>query len=268
MSEPDHSGSRRGTRHDRREQRHLSRTERVRRRYARLSDDYALVLVLIVLTLLATSLFGLKGRDSPLELVLLVVTLIVTLQASHTSERVMRRVMMVLFPLVLVVAVATEVGATRTTVAITLGVSAALAIVAPIVILRRLVHHAAITLRTILGALCVYLLIGYFFSVLYVFINNLAADGFFAQGKAAATPTNFIYFTYVTLTTVGFGDLSPAGDTGKILVITEALLGQLYLVTIVALLVGNIGRVRGRGDTSEVAGTTADDDAGASGEAG
>jgi hypothetical protein len=57
-----------------------------------------------------------------------------------------------------------------------------------------------------------------------------------------------VYFSYVTMSTVGYGDLTARGDLGRMLAVTEALLGQLYLVTIVALLVGNLGRVRRQGE--------------------
>ncbi len=51
-----------------------------------------------------------------------------------------------------------------------------------------------------------------------------------------------LYFSFTTLTTLGYGDLTPAGDVGRMLAITEALIGQVYLVTIVALIVTNLGR--------------------------
>jgi hypothetical protein len=57
---------------------------------------------------------------------------------------------------------------------------------------------------------------------------------------------DFLYFSFVTLTTVGFGDRTAAGDLGRMLAVTEALLGQLYLLTVVALVIGNIGRERDR----------------------
>ena len=53
-----------------------------------------------------------------------------------------------------------------------------------------------------------------------------------------------LYFSFVSLTTVGYGDLTPISDLGRMIAVSEALIGQLFLVTVVALVVGNIGRTR------------------------
>ena len=71
----------------------------------------------------------------------------------------------------------------------------------------------------------------------------------FSQGPyftsiAAATRSHFTYFSFVTLTTTGYGDLTPATSLGRLLAIAEALLGQLYLVSVVALVVGNVARTQ------------------------
>ena len=53
-----------------------------------------------------------------------------------------------------------------------------------------------------------------------------------------------MYFSFVTIATLGYGDLTPHGDLGQMLAATEAIIGQLYLVSAVALLIGNLGRTR------------------------
>jgi hypothetical protein len=121
-------------------------------------------------------------------------------------------------------------------------VNAMLAFVAPLVIARRLLGMATITLRTVAGALCLYLLIGVFFASVYTSLDGLAGP-FFAQTDDPALG-DFVYFSYITIATVGYGDLSPATPVGQMLAVTEALIGQLYLVAGVALVVGNIGRAR------------------------
>jgi hypothetical protein len=53
-----------------------------------------------------------------------------------------------------------------------------------------------------------------------------------------------MYFSFITIASVGYGDLTPQGGLGRALAVTEALFGEIYLVTAVAALVGNIGRAR------------------------
>ena len=92
----------------------------------------------------------------------------------------------------------------------------------------------------------VYLLVGLTYAYLYPVIAALTNQPFFAQ---TATPgaVDYVYFSYVTLTTVGFGDFTAATSVGRMIAVSEALTGQLYLVSAVALLVGNIGRTMVRG---------------------
>jgi voltage-gated potassium channel Kch len=73
---------------------------------------------------------------------------------------------------------------------------------------------------------------------------------------------DFTYFSFVTLTTVGYGDVVAAQDLTRMVAVSEALIGQLYLVSIVALVVGNIGHRRrtGGGDPDGPEGGGADGD--------
>jgi hypothetical protein len=98
-----------------------------------------------------------------------------------------------------------------------------------------------VKLQAINGVLSLYLLLGMAFAFLYGAIDNLGADAFFVSG-ADATVSRCLYFSFTTLTTVGYGDLVAASDLGRTLAIFEALLGQIYLVTVVSLLVSNLGR--------------------------
>ena len=83
-----------------------------------------------------------------------------------------------------------------------------------------------------------------FFAFVFGAVDNLGDEPFFAQG-VAATPQRCSYFSFSTLTTVGFGDLTARGDLGRTLAVLEALIGQLYLVTVVSVGVSNLApRVR------------------------
>lgn len=122
-----------------------------------------------------------------------------------------------------------------------------LVVLAPAAIVLGVVRQAraakAITVRTMFGVLCVYLLVGMAFAFAYGIIAALGNEPFFAQIDGG-TQSDFLYFSFATMTTTGYGDLTAAYDLGRSLAITEALIGQIYLVTVVALIVSNLGAAR------------------------
>jgi ion channel len=101
-----------------------------------------------------------------------------------------------------------------------------------------------ISLHTMFGVLCIYLLIGSLFAFLYAIVGSIDPDPFFAQAGSHETTKNFLYFSFVTITTVGYGDLTALTGLGRSLAIAEALTGQIYLVTVVAAIVGGLGASR------------------------
>lgn len=109
-------------------------------------------------------------------------------------------------------------------------------------VLRTLRARNQVTIEAVFGVLCLYLLLGMFFAFLYGAIGRI--DGtFFAQG-VQTTAARCLYFSFTTLTTVGYGDFTAASNLGHTLSVSEALLGQIYLVTIVSVIVGNLGSSR------------------------
>ncbi len=124
-------------------------------------------------------------------------------------------------------------------------VSLLLAAAAPVAIVHGLVAHfreqGRVTLQTMFGVLCIYLLIGSFFAFSYGVIDVLGSQPLFKQ-LGSGTNSDYLYFSFATLTTTGYGDLTAATDLGRSLAITEALIGQIYMVTVVALIVGNLSR--------------------------
>ena len=116
----------------------------------------------------------------------------------------------------------------------------------PVVIARSLWRRRLIDVKTVLGAVCIYVLLGMMFAFVYAAINGSTQGSFFVQTAHATTP-DFLYFSFVTQTTVGYGDFTAAGDLGRALAVLEALTGQLYLVTIIAVLVS---RLSGRNMTT------------------
>jgi hypothetical protein len=106
-------------------------------------------------------------------------------------------------------------------------------------VVRSLRARQAVTLEAVFGVLCVYLLVGMFFAFLYGAIDRLGGSPFFAGGEQA-TIARCLYYSFTTLTTVGYGDLTSRTNVGHTLSVSEALLGQIYLVTVVSLLVANL----------------------------
>ena len=106
-------------------------------------------------------------------------------------------------------------------------------------VIRSLRAHHQVTVQVLFGALCLYLLAGMFFAFVYAAIDQLSGDPFFTGGLDA-TPARSIYFSFTTLTTVGYGDVTAASNVGHTLAVTEALLGQIYLVTVVSVVVANL----------------------------
>jgi hypothetical protein len=112
----------------------------------------------------------------------------------------------------------------------------------PWVIARALWTRKVVDVRTVLGAVCIYVLLGMMFAFLYAAIDGLSSEPFFAQITHASVP-DFLYFSFITQTTVGYGDLTARADLGRALSVVEALAGQLYLVTVIAVLVSRLSTV-------------------------
>lgn len=116
---------------------------------------------------------------------------------------------------------------------------AILAILSPLLVLRRVLAHKVVTGQTLAGALAAYLLIAVAFNYAFSAAADIGHVDFFGADQPS---TSFMYFSLVTITTLGYGDLQPATALARYLSTTEALLGQILLVTVVARLVGLYSR--------------------------
>jgi hypothetical protein len=114
-----------------------------------------------------------------------------------------------------------------------------LAIALAVVIAAGAIAQGEVNSKSVAGAICVYMLIGLTFVFLYGVCATLGHGAFFAQG-IDGTRALRLYFSFVTLATLGYGDYTPAGDFGHLLAVVEALIGQLYLVTVVAVIVARL----------------------------
>jgi hypothetical protein len=120
--------------------------------------------------------------------------------------------------------------------AVLAAVTAAIVGITIVVIVQTLVARNVVDAATVLGALCVYLLLALLFAALHQI--GAAFDDTYLHGVSPPASGDFLYFSVMTLTTVGYGDLTPATAVGRTVAMTEALVGQLYLVSVVAAVVG------------------------------
>jgi hypothetical protein len=206
---------------------------------------------MLLLALFATFFYAGIAQPSNLQRVigtiLAAATLMLALYAAEIPPRRMRIAYAVILAFLVGVVIASVAGEGRTVIGIAALANALLIALAPpavvIGVLRNLRATRSVTVTVVAGALCLYLLLGLFFAFVYTAIQNLGGAPFFANG-AAATSDRSVYFSFVTLATVGYGDYTARTNFGHTLSVTEALLGQIYLVTVVATMVARVGQRR------------------------
>jgi voltage-gated potassium channel Kch len=105
---------------------------------------------------------------------------------------------------------------------------------------RQVLFTGSIDGNKIVGAICIYLLLGYIWSLGYLFVAEISPQAFNGLEQASWHDNFFdaLYFSFVTLTTLGYGDISPAMSVARFLVIMEAVVGMFYMSILVASLVG------------------------------
>jgi hypothetical protein len=200
----------------------------------------------VLLLILAQLVFRLAAPDQEWANFISVMLQVAILATAMVAARVPRRSARIAWTLIVTLTALSVLTLLDPTaeVGTLLPVTAGLVALTPAMVVygakRQLRAERTITLDLMFGVLSIYLLLGFAFSLAFQAIGDLGSGGFFASG-AAESPSNFLYFSFVTLTTVGYGDLSPAGGAGRAVAIALALTGQIYLVTVVAIIVSNLG---------------------------
>jgi Ion channel len=109
-------------------------------------------------------------------------------------------------------------------------------------LLADVLRKGAVTADKIYGALCVYLLIGLTWGFMFLTLEGCQPGSFlFGQGRSSGIekdPATLVYFSFVTLSTVGYGDITPLSHPARAFAFMEAIIGQIYLAVLVARLVG------------------------------
>lgn len=174
------------------------------------------------------------------QIILQAIALVLTLRLGTLSKPVVMagRVVVVLALLTALTTTVFDNGR-----GIMLFVNLVLVALAPIAILRSITRHRQITWATVVGAISIYMCIGLFFACFHQIIFEFDGQAF-VVGNGNLQPATFQYFSFITLTTVGFGDVVATSNLARTMTALEAIIGQIFLVTVVALVVGNIGRTR------------------------
>ena len=208
---------------------------------ARWADRYGLLFLLILVALVLTA-----ANTTWLKIAAVLVqggVVLFAFLAARVGRRAWR-VAIVLVPLAVILGIAGRFGDSRPAEAVAAAMNLVFPAAAIVALGRRIVMEPFVSSRTILGLLCVYLLIGMTFAATYITIAVVSGEPFFVQTDHAE-PVDFTYFSLVTLATVGYGDFTAANPMPRMLTAIEGLTGQLYLVTVVAVAVS---RVRTRRD--------------------
>jgi hypothetical protein len=195
---------------------------------------YGLLLLLLILTYLLSA-SGLSAVAGEVQTLLFLGVMLLALRGEQASRRTAW--------LIGTVALAGSIAAVLVALSHTrAGDGAAdawkgmILLLTAVLIVRRVLARPTVTLQSIYGALSAYLIIGLMFAAFYAAIQHLGPAPFFARHQPANTQT-FQYFSFTTLTTLGYGDFTAAGNSGRALAVIEALTGQVFLATLVARLV-------------------------------
>lgn len=108
-------------------------------------------------------------------------------------------------------------------------------VVMPIAVVRRILRHRRVELSTLLGAVSAYLLIAFTFTFAFLTVNTAQTEDFFGRDEPT---TSYMYFSLTSIATLGYGDLVATTPLGRLLATSEAVIGQVFLVTLLAALVG------------------------------
>ena len=206
------------------------------RTVVRFLDSYASLLVLLIANFFLLELVDDQRWGAVGSTLLSAIALVVAISDPDAGTTLTRRHTITIAACVALAPIVLFVNSTSV-VGLTYLLPVALLVTATLpVTISRVLQHRRITHETVLGALCAYVLLGLLFAFAYLAVDELRDGPFFAQ-EGPHQQSEYVYFSFVALTTLGFGDLSPSVGLPQALTVLEALLGQIFLVTLVARLV-------------------------------
>ena len=198
---------------------------------------YGALLLLLITSYLLSAFIKRHWMES-LQVVLFTAAMLLALRSSSVSRRGVRLVLIVAvvgMPVMLALSLSTATGDTGTGIAdIWTGL---VLLIAAVMIVYRVLSFGSVTLQSIFGAISAYLVIGLMFAAFFAAIYRFSGDKFFVAGEQVNGTQTFQYFSFTTLTTLGYGDYTAAYNSGQAVAVLEALTGQVFMATLVARLV-------------------------------
>lgn len=203
----------------------------------RIGDAYGLVLLLIIVTFVVTMTLPPEGWVGRVAAVAIGgITAIVAFISSDVRPSRVRLASVFVVAAIIAAFLARQIPSEQL-LGIAFGTTAVLLAIATVTILRRVIIGAnEVDFRLILGAISVFTLLGLLFAFAYITFSHWSDERFFI-GVDDAQSSDYLFFSYTTLTTTGYGNLVPAGSVGQSVAVLEMLMGQIFLVTLVAGLV-------------------------------
>jgi hypothetical protein len=179
-----------------------------------------------------------RGGIAALSGAMLIVAAI-TSSAKPAERRAMAVGAVALMGAVTILAFADVLSATAVSIAASAFSTAT--VVAVVGGLARLVRERGVTIQAVAGGLAIYVLVGLVFAFVIDVAARTGANAYYGE-KGDGTLSEHVYYSFTVMTTTGFGDFAAATQFGRMLAAAEMLFGQIYLVTVVALLVSNMRR--------------------------
>jgi len=216
-----------------------ARQRRTLRSAWNIHDSYGWVFLLLMVDIALLELLPMGTGTLIVQVVFVAATLVLALRTSDAPKKILRFGQ--IGALVAgTAAIVIAIGGSGKLLGGTYFLMALMLLVTPPVMLVRLLHHRRVTARTLIGALCVYLMIGLLYTFMFLGLGTTNGGKLFAQ-KDTTESADCVYFSFITEATVGYGDLTPVGNLPRLMAVTLGLLGQMYLVTTVARLVSLFG---------------------------
>jgi len=209
------------------------------REAARASDSYGLLLFLVFIDYILLSVPWEGAAQVIVSTLFICATALLGFHTSHVRGRWLQAVR-IASAVAIGASIVSAVSHGHRSTGTTFMIIAVLILATPLAVVTRIVQHRRVTAETLMGAIAVYVLIGLVFSYADYGLQLISGSSFFAQSPPPSGHFNeqdFVYYSFITMTTVGYGDLSPATGLPRTFAVMEALTGQIFLVVMVSRLV-------------------------------